>query len=122
MVFIESLCFLAIFSNSPVCRELLNKRSFTTTVTTTAATTARPWNATNDTNPLAPQRLESIKNSYSELNLLSKTNPSDFIFDFDKAVTGVSHGTGGRSVAATVSLYRVFFSHSFNTSVLYLGR
>jgi len=122
MVFIESLCFLAIFSNSPVCRELLNKKSFTTTVTTTAATTARPWNATNDTNPLAPQRLESIKNSYSELNLLSKTNPSDFIFDFDKAVTGVSHGTGGRSVAATVSLYTLFFSHSFNTSVLYLVR
>jgi hypothetical protein len=91
------------------------RRSFTTT-------TAKSWNATNDTNPLAPQRLESIKNSYSELNLLSKTNPSDFIFDFDKAVTGVSHGTGGRTVAATVSLYITCFSHSFNTSVLYLGR
>jgi hypothetical protein len=70
---------------------------------------------------LAPERLKSIKNSYTELNLLSKRNPSDFIFDFDKAVTDVSHGTGGRSVAATVSLYPTFFSHSFNTSVLYLG-
>ena len=53
--------------------------------------------------PLAPARLESIKNSYSELNLLSKLNASDFIFDFGNAVTGVSIGTGGRQVSATVS-------------------
>ncbi len=105
---------MAIFSNTLVCRELTLRRSFTTT-------TAKSSNATNDTNPLAPERLKSIKNSYTELNLLSKRNPSDFIFDFDKAVTDVSHGTGGRSVAATVSLYPTFFSHSFNTSVLYLG-
>jgi hypothetical protein len=68
------------------------------------------YNKNNDTNNsytiewnkwyksiIAPQRLESIKNSYSELNLLSKTKPSDFIFDFDKAVTGVSHGTGDQT-------------------------
>jgi hypothetical protein len=35
---------------------------------------------------------------------LSKTNPSDFIFDFGNAVTGISTGTGGHSVAATVSI------------------
>ena len=78
------------------------------------------WKSTtttsSDTNRLAPQRLESIKNSYSELNLLSKTKPSDFIFDFDKAVTGVSHGTGGRTVAATVSLHFTSL-HSFIQSL-----
>jgi hypothetical protein len=122
MAFIGSLCFLAIFSNTPACRELTLKTSSTTTTTTIPTTTVRTRNATNDTNPLAPQRLESIKNSYSELNLLSKTKPSDFIFDFDKAVTGVSHGTGGRTVAATVSLQATRFSHSFIISVLCLGR
>jgi hypothetical protein len=103
MQFILSLCYLAIFANTDICRELAKKKSTTTTTTTTAASSIAS-NASNNSNPLAPQRLESIKNSYSELNLLSKTNPSDFIFDFDTAVTGVSKGTGGRSVAATVSL------------------
>ena len=103
MVFIHSLCYLAIFINTPICRELATKWSSTTTPST------RPLNTTREINRLAPQRLESIKNSYSELNLLSKTKPSDFIFDFDKAVTGISRGTGGRTVAATVSLP---FTHS----------
>ena len=99
MVFVQSLCFLAIFANTQVCRELALK--------STSRTTASPLasrNTTRQTNLLAPERLESIKNSYSELNLLSKTKPSDFIFDFNQATTGVSRGTGGRTVAATVSL------------------
>jgi hypothetical protein len=102
MQFISSLCYLAIFANTEICRELAKKKSTTTTTTTVASSIAS--NTSNISNPLAPQRLESIKNSYSELNLLSKTNPSDFIFDFNTAVTGVSKGTGGRSVAASVSL------------------
>ncbi len=69
-------------------------------MTNTTTTTQAP----NISNPLAPSRLESIKNSYSELELLSKTNPSDFIFDFGTATTGVSNGTGGRTVAATVRI------------------
>ncbi len=73
------------------------------TTNSTTATTNPPLNISNLTNPLAPSRLESIKNSYSELNLLSKTNPSDFIFDFGNATTGISNGTGGHTVAATVS-------------------
>ncbi len=96
---------MAIFANTEICRQLATKKSTTTTTTTTTtAASSIASNTSNNSNPLAPQRLESIKNSYSELNLLSKTNPSDFIFDFDTAVTGVSKGTGGRSVAATVSL------------------
>jgi hypothetical protein len=113
MAFIRSLCFLAIFSTTAICQELALQRSLTTRIKTRKPTTVTPSNGTNGTNPLAPQRLESIKNSYSELNLLSKTKPSDFIFDFDKAVTGVSHGTGGRTVGATVSLQATRFSHSF---------
>jgi len=105
MQFLLSLCYLAIFSNTEICRALAKKNNLpTTTTTTTTVASSIASNTSNSSNPLAPQRLESIKNSYSELNLLSKTNPSDFIFDFDTAVTGVSKGTGGRSVAATVSL------------------
>jgi hypothetical protein len=103
MEFIQWICYLAIFSGAVICRELPMKNN-TTTIP------AQAWNMSNNTNPLAPQRLESLKNSYSELNLLSKTNPSDFIFDFDKAVTGISTGTGGRTVAATVSLQTIRFS------------
>jgi hypothetical protein len=109
---------LAIFASSPICQELALKKTSTTTLAPTTTTVARS-NATNDTNPLAPERLQSIKNSYSELNLLSKTKPSDFIFDFDKAVTGVSHGTGGRTVAATVSFQKNILL-SLNISVLCL--
>lgn len=95
MVLLATLCYLAIFANSPACRELASRK------TTTTATMSPP-NPTNVSDPLAPQRLRAIKNSYTELDLLSKTQPSDFIFDFDKAVTGISTGTGGKSVAATV--------------------
>jgi hypothetical protein len=75
-----------------------------TTKTTTATSTSTTTTTSTQANPLAPARLESIKDSYSELNLLSKTNPSDFIFDFGNATTGISTGTGGHSVAATVSI------------------
>ena len=107
MELIQCLCYLAIFSDAAVCRDLATRNNSTTTIAPT-------WNRSNNSDPLAPQRLESIKNSYSELNLLSKTNPSDFIFDFDKAVTGVSKGTGGRTVAATVSLQTILFSLDYN--------
>ena len=100
MKILQYLCYLAIFSDASICKALAWKSNNSTTI----ATTIEPWNKSNRTNPLAPARLESIKNSYSELNLLSKTNPSDFIFDFDKAVTGISQGTGGRTVSATVSI------------------
>jgi len=109
MELIQCLCYLAIFSDAAVCRELAKKNNATTTV---APDIAR--NRSNNSDLLAPQRLEAIKNSYSELNLLSKTNPSDFIFDFDTAVTGVSKGTGGRSVAATVSLQTMLFPIDYN--------
>ena len=111
MVFLQSFCFLAIFASTPICKDLAMRRTPTTTLPPTTTTIARS-NATNDTNPLAHERLESIKNSYSELNLLSKTKPSDFIFDFDKAVTGVSRSNGGRTVAATVSFHKIFLSFS----------
>ena len=99
MVLFQLICHLAFLSNATVCRQLAMKN--TTMATTT--TTSRPLNISNLNNPLAPSRLESIKNSFSELNLLSKTKPSDFIFDFGNATTGVSNGTGGHTVAATVS-------------------
>jgi hypothetical protein len=102
MELIQCLCYLAIFSDATVCRELAKKNNTTTMANST-------WNMSNNTDRLAPHRLESIKNSYSELNLLSKTNLADFIFDFDKAITGISKGTGGRTVAATVSLHILFF-------------
>jgi hypothetical protein len=104
MDLIQYFCFLAILSDAVICKPLRTKSTKTTATTTT--TTVKPGNISNGTNPLSPTRLELIKNSYSELNLLSKTNPSDFIFDFDKAVTGVSRGTGGRTVSATVSLFK----------------
>ncbi|CAF4445928.1 unnamed protein product, partial [Adineta steineri] len=59
---------LAIFSDALICRQLAMKNNTTTTTITVPPA--------NNINPLAPSRLESIKNSYSELNLLSKTNPS----------------------------------------------
>ncbi len=65
--------------------------------------TQPPVNAWNNLNSLARNRLESIKNSYSELNLLSLTNPSEFIFDFDK------EGTDGRTVSATVIIRTIKF-------------
>jgi hypothetical protein len=110
MELIQCICYLAIFSDAKICRELAKQNNATTIMPN------QTWNMSNNTNRLAPQRLESIKNSYSELNLLSKTNPSDFIFDFDKAVTGVSTGTGGRTVAATVSLQTISFSIHSNIS------
>ncbi|CAF1301861.1 unnamed protein product [Adineta steineri] len=102
---------LAIFSDALVCRQLAMKNNTTTTTVPPA----------NNINPLAPSRLESIKNSYSELNLLSKTNPSDFIFDFDKAVTGVSLGTGGRQVSATASNFPGLINHGIAMTIGYLG-
>jgi hypothetical protein len=96
MELIQCICYLAIFSDAAVCKQLAIKNNGT-------ITPEKPW---NNSDPLAPNRLESIKNSISEISLLSKTNASDFIFDFDKAVTGVSKGTGGRTVAATVSLFK----------------
>ncbi|CAF4381171.1 unnamed protein product [Adineta steineri] len=122
MELIQFLCLLIIFYNVSVSQQLLIRANSPTTTTkststtkpttkptTSSTSTTRPFtttsnNVSNASNPLAPSRLESIKNSYSELNLLSKTNPSDFIFDFDKAVTGVSTGTGGRTVSATVCI------------------
>jgi len=98
MGLVQCLCYLAIFSDASICKQFAIKNNGTTT------TPPLPINASNNSNPLAPSRLESIKNSYSELNLLSKTNPLDFIFDFDKAVTGVAIGTGGRIVSATVTI------------------
>ncbi|CAF1293659.1 unnamed protein product [Adineta steineri] len=99
---------LAIFSDALVCRQLAMKNNTTTTTVPPA----------NNINPLAPSRLESIKNSYSELNLLSKTNPSDFIFDFDKAVTGVSLGTGGRQVSATASNFPGLINHGIAMTIV----
>jgi hypothetical protein len=93
-----------MFADAKICRDLAEQNNGTTTMQN------QTWNISNNTNRLAPQRLESLKNSYSELNLLSKTDSSDFIFDFDKAVTGISTGTGGRTVAATVSLPKISFS------------
>jgi hypothetical protein len=105
MELIQFLCYLAIFSDATICKQFAIKNNGTTTTTTPPL----PINASNNSNPLARSRLESIKNSYSELNLLSKTNPSDFIFDFDKAVTGVAIGTGGRTVLASVSIQIIEF-------------
>jgi hypothetical protein len=105
MQFLPALCQLALFSKLAICTELIN--GLTTIITTTPSTataTSAPTTTSTLGNPLAPARLESIKDSYSELNLLSKTNPSDFIFDFGNATTGISTGTGGHSVAATVSI------------------
>jgi len=100
MELFQCLCYLAIFSDASICKQFAIKNNGTRTTRPPPL----PINASNYSNPLAPSRLESIKNSYSELNLLSKTNPSDFIFDFDKAVTGVAIGAGGRIVSATVSI------------------
>jgi hypothetical protein len=93
MQLFQLLCQLVLFSTLAICLPVTTEVN--TTITTANSTEA---------NPLAPSRLEFIKDSYSELNLLSKTNPSDFIFDFGNAVTGISTGTGGHSVAATVSI------------------
>jgi hypothetical protein len=101
MQLFQVLCQLALLFNVVICGELINK--ITTRITTTTKTTTSTTTSTQ-ANPLAPSRLELIKDSYSELNLLSKTNPSDFIFDFGNAKTGISTGTGGHSVAATVSI------------------
>ncbi|CAF1424338.1 unnamed protein product [Adineta steineri] len=120
MALIQSLCMLAIFSDALVCRQFAMKNN-TTTTTTTASTSTLTSTIANSTNPLAPSRLESIKNSYSELNLLSKTNPSDFIFDFDKAVTGVSTGTGGRTVAATAANFPGLINHGIAMTIGFLG-
>jgi hypothetical protein len=93
MQLFQLLCQLVLFSTLAICVPVTTE--INATITTTNSTEA---------NPLAPSRLELIKDSYSELNLLSKTNPSDFIFDFGNAKTGISTGTGGHSVAATVSI------------------
>jgi hypothetical protein len=98
MASFQLLCYLTIFADTALCKQI----AMTNTTTVTMSTTQPP----NISNPLAPSRLESIKNSYSELELLSKTNPSDFIFDFGTATTGVSNGTGGRTVSATVRISR----------------
>jgi hypothetical protein len=123
MQLFQVLCQLTLLFNVAICVPVTTKittKITTTTKPTTKPTTTKPTTtkpttktttATSTTtttstqaNPLAPARLESIKDSYSELNLLSKTNPSDFIFDFGNATTGISNGTGGHSVAATVSI------------------
>ncbi len=96
---ILSLLYVVAVSVAKVCPQVSTEQ----TTTSTTATTNRPINISNLTNSLDPSRLQSIKNSYSELDLLSKLNPSDFIFDFGNATTGVSNGTGGHTVAATVS-------------------
>ncbi|UJR08178.1 hypothetical protein I4U23_012451 [Adineta vaga] len=74
-----------------------------------------------NSNPIAPSRLEALKNSYSKLNFLSKTNPSDFIFDFSRAISGVSHGTGGRTISATSSNFPGLINHGIAMTVAYLG-
>jgi hypothetical protein len=105
-----------VVSAAKICPQLSMNN---TTNSTTTTTTNSPLNISNLTNPLAPSRLESIKNSYSELNLLSKTNPSDFIFDFGNATTGVSNGTGGHTVAATVSNKKFLLFR--NKNIFHLG-
>ncbi|CAF4378022.1 unnamed protein product, partial [Adineta steineri] len=107
----QLLCFLVILVDVCDSRRRVTTTSTTTTTlppTTTTTTTTPPppsptttvttTQALNTSDPLALSRLESIKNSVNELSLLSKTVPSDFIFDFDKAVTGVSLSNGGRTV------------------------
>ncbi|CAF1308435.1 unnamed protein product [Adineta steineri] len=87
----------------------------------TTTTTVTTIQALNTSDPLALSRLESIKNSVNELSLLSKTVPSDFIFDFDKAVTGVSLSNGGRTVAATVANFPGLINHGIAMTVGFLG-
>ncbi|CAF4322887.1 unnamed protein product, partial [Adineta steineri] len=90
----QLLCFLVILVDVCDSRRRVKTTSTTTTTLspTTTTTTALPsttkttTQALNTSDPLALSRLESIKNSVNELSLLSKTVPSDFIFDFDKAV------------------------------------
>ncbi|CAF1108993.1 unnamed protein product [Adineta steineri] len=145
MELIQFLCLLIIFYNVSVSQQLsiranspttttrststtkpTTKSTSTTKPTTSSTSTTRPFtttsnNVSNASNPLAPSRLESIKNSYSELNLLSKTNPSDFIFDFDKAVTGVSTGTGGRTVSATAANFPGLINHGIAMTIGFLA-
>jgi len=47
--------------------------------------------------------------------------PSDFIFDFDKAVSGISVGSGGKTVAATASNFPGLINHGVAMTIGYLG-
>ncbi|CAF3771345.1 unnamed protein product [Rotaria sp. Silwood1] len=46
-------------------------------------------------------RLEDVKNSINQQSRISKLNATDFIFDFVNASTGISQGTGGRTIRAS---------------------
>ncbi|CAF1061308.1 unnamed protein product [Adineta ricciae] len=116
----QFLCYLTIFANADVCQKLAGNSTTSTTTMSPAGSTSTT-KAANLSNPLAPSRLESIKNSFSELNLLSKTNPSDFIFDFNNATTGVSRGTGGRTVSATASNFPGLIGHGVAMTLGFLG-
>ncbi|CAF3557958.1 unnamed protein product [Adineta steineri] len=131
----QLLCFLVILVDVCDSRRRVTTTSTTTTTlppTTTTTTTTPPppspttttvttTQALNTSDPLALSRLESIKNSVNELSLLSKTVPSDFIFDFDKAVTGVSLSNGGRTVAATVANFPGLINHGIAMTIGFLG-
>ncbi|CAF1105208.1 unnamed protein product [Rotaria sordida] len=47
------------------------------------------------------KRLENVRNSINQQSRIAKLNASDFIFDFISATTGISKGTGGRTVQAS---------------------
>ena len=96
MDLIQYLCYLAIFSDAAVCKQFPMN-----------STILPPLN--NSTDRLSRTRLESIRNSINRQNQLAKMKPEDFIFDFDQAITGVSRGTGGKTVSATVRFDRSNF-------------
>lgn len=101
MDLIQYLCYLAIFSDAAVCKQFPSN------------STVAPLNSSTDRLSLA--RLESIRNSINRRSQLAKMTAADFIFDFDQAVTGVSRGTGGKTVAATVGpLASKFFAARFS--------
>ncbi|UJR38253.1 hypothetical protein I4U23_030926 [Adineta vaga] len=116
MALVEFLCYLTVFADAAVCQRLLNSTAANATTTMMSTTTTA-----NLSNPLAPSRLESIKNSNTELRLLSKMNPSDFVFDFNNATTGVSRGTGGRTVSANANNFPGVIGHGIAMTVGFLG-
>ncbi|CAF1647827.1 unnamed protein product, partial [Didymodactylos carnosus] len=112
IVYLYSIALLstAAWSKAVVATTTMKRATTTTMKRATTTTMKRATTTTSTTtayNPLAVQRLEDLQKSPTELIQESKMNASDFIFDFGNATTGISNGTGGHTVQATVnSIYK----------------
>ncbi|CAF1398077.1 unnamed protein product [Rotaria sordida] len=87
--------------------------------TTEVSSSTSSLSTTNDL--LGLLRLEDVKNSINQQSRISKLNATDFIFDFANASTGISQGTGGRTIQASAFNFPGAIGNGIAMTVGYLN-